>query len=83
VQLALAGPADQVPTRRRRRQPPLHRQPRLGGVELSRGAVQHDRQLPELDLEQPLEPLARVFELRQDALDIRRVAIVVARDERL
>jgi hypothetical protein len=61
----------------------LDREPRLGGVELRRRPVQHHRKLPELDGEQPLEPLARVLELRQDALDIRRIARVVARGEGL
>ena len=38
VQLSLTGPAHHVAPRRRRRQPPLHRQPRLSGVELRRRA---------------------------------------------
>jgi hypothetical protein len=45
--------------------------------------VQHHRQVAEFDGEQPLEPLARVFELRQHALDVRRIARVVAGGERL
>ena len=68
---------------RRRRQTPLHRQPRLRGVELGRGAVQHDRQVPELYLQQPLEPPAGVLELRQHAPHVRPVALVMAGDERL
>jgi hypothetical protein len=45
--------------------------------------VQHHRELAQLDVEQPLEPPARVLELRQDALDVGRVAVVVTGDERL
>jgi len=45
--------------------------------------VQHHRQLAELDLEQPLEPLAPVLELREHAVDVRRVTLVVTRDEGL
>ena len=83
MQLALARPPDHVAARRRRGQPPLHRQPRLGGVELGRGAVQHHGLLPEVDLEQPLEPLAGVLELSQHAIGVGGVALVVSGDERL
>ncbi len=49
VQLALPRPADDVAARRRGGQPPLQRQPRLRRVELGGRAVQHDRQLADLD----------------------------------
>jgi hypothetical protein len=45
--------------------------------------VQHHRQLADLDREPLLEPRARVLELRQHALRVVAVALVVAGDERL
>jgi hypothetical protein len=44
----------------------------------------HDHgELAQLDLEQPLEPRAPVLELREDALDVGRVLLVVPGDEGL
>ena len=81
VQLALAGPADEVAASRRRRQPPLERQPGLGGVELRGRAVHDDGELAEPLREALVEPRAGVLELGEHALDVGRVALVVARDE--
>ena len=81
MQLALGDPADEVAPPGRRRQPPLERQPRLGGVELRGRPVHDDRQLPEPLGEARVEPRARVLELCEHALDVGRVALVMARDE--
>ena len=61
--------------------PPLERQPRLGGVELRGRAVHDDRELARAAREALVEPRARVLELGEHALDVGRVALVVARDE--
>ena len=81
VQLALGRPADQVAASRRRRQPPLERQPGLGGVELRGRAVHDDRELPEPLGKALVEPRAGVLELGEHALDIGRVTLVMTSDE--
>jgi len=45
--------------------------------------VEHDGEVAQLDLELPLQALARVLELREDALRVRSVAVVVAGREGL
>ena len=83
VQLAGGRPADHVAPGGGRGQPALQGDPGLRRVELGRRAVQHHRQLAHLHLEALLQPFARVLELGQHALGVRRVALVVARDEGL
>ena len=83
MELPLGHPADDVAARGRRRPRALEHEPRLGGVELGARGVEHDRELPDLDPEPLLEPRPRVLELGEDALGVLRVALVVARDERL
>jgi len=83
VQLAFAGPADEVAAAGGGGQPALDGQPGLGRVELGACAVDDDGELPDRLGEAGVEPPARVLELREDALDVGGVALVVARDERL
>ena len=83
VQLARAGPADDVAARGRRGEAARERDPGLGGVELGGRGVQHHLELAGPRLEALLEPRARELELGEHALGVVGVALVVARDERV
>ena len=83
VQLARAGPADDVAARRGRGEAARDRQPRLRGVELRDRGVQDDRELAGARVEALLEPRAGELELRQHARGVLLVALVVAREEGL
>ena len=83
VDLPVADGSDHVAARGGVRARALEREPRLGRVELGARGVEDDRELAGLDPEPPLELPTGVLELREHALRVLRVALVVARDERL
>ena len=83
MDLPVADGSDHVTARGGVRARALEREPRLGCVELGARGVEDDRELAGLDPEPPLELPTGVLELREHALRVLRVALVVARDERL